>query len=124
MAPNGPRNSIGARGLGSQVSIWPGPPLSQNRITLEGGRNRVIVDDAGSVNTLIVRRTALPQTVEGQSREWPFRYIDWDDARANAFHMTSEFSVDWPEGASIRPRSTPSIIASTTPRADSRSTSP
>lgn len=46
---------------------------------------------------------ALPQTVEGQSREWPFRFIDWGDARANAFHMTSEFPVDWPEGASIRP---------------------
>ena len=50
---------------------------------------------------------ALPQTVEGQSREWPFRYINWaqdpESVRANAFHMTSEFSVDWPEGASIRP---------------------
>ena len=50
---------------------------------------------------------ALPQTVEGQSREWPFRYINWgqdaENVRANAFHMTSEFSVDWPEGASIRP---------------------
>ena len=50
---------------------------------------------------------ALPQTVEGQSREWPFRYINWgqeaDSIRANAFHMTSEFPVDWPEGASIRP---------------------
>lgn len=46
---------------------------------------------------------ALPQTVEGQSREWPIRYINWDDARANAFHMTSEFPVEWPEGVSIRP---------------------
>lgn len=50
---------------------------------------------------------ALPQTVDGQSREWPFRYINWgldaDSIRANAFHMTSEFPVDWPEGASIRP---------------------
>ena len=46
---------------------------------------------------------ALPQTVEGQSREWPFRYVNWEDIRANAFHMTSEFPVEWPEGASIRP---------------------
>jgi type I restriction enzyme R subunit len=46
---------------------------------------------------------ALPQTVDGQPREWPFRYVDWSDARANAFHMTSEFPVDWPEGAAIRP---------------------
>src|SRR6185437_8453047 len=34
IAPNGPRYSTGARGLGSQVSMWPGPPLSQNRTTL------------------------------------------------------------------------------------------
>ncbi|MDE0435768.1 MAG: HsdR family type I site-specific deoxyribonuclease [Bryobacterales bacterium] len=50
---------------------------------------------------------ALPQTVDGQFREWPFRYINWaqdpEHVRANAFHMTSEFSVYWPEGASIRP---------------------
>ena len=46
---------------------------------------------------------ALPQTVEGQSREWPFRYIQWEDVRANAFHMAAEFPVDWPEGGSIRP---------------------
>lgn len=51
--------------------------------------------------------TALPQTVDGLSREWPVRYVDWspdaDRVHANAFHMTAEFPVDWPEGASIRP---------------------
>lgn len=56
---------------------------------------------------LIQLGVALPQTVNGQSREWPFRYINWgldhESARANVFHMTSEFPVDWPEGASIRP---------------------
>jgi type I restriction enzyme R subunit len=46
---------------------------------------------------------ALPQAIEGQPREWPFRYIDWSNVRTNAFHMTSEFPVDWPEGAAIRP---------------------
>jgi len=45
---------------------------------------------------------ALPQTVEGQSREWPFRFIDWSDPRANTFHAASEFPVEWPEGAPIR----------------------
>jgi type I restriction enzyme R subunit len=34
---------------------------------------------------------ALPQTVEGQPREWPVRYIDWSEVRRNAFHMTSSF---------------------------------
>jgi type I restriction enzyme R subunit len=52
---------------------------------------------------LLLLGVALPQTVDGQPREWPFRYIDWSDVRANAFHMTSEFPVEWPEGAAIRP---------------------
>ena len=34
IAPNGPRKPPGASGLGSQVSMWPGPPLSQKRMTL------------------------------------------------------------------------------------------
>ena len=46
---------------------------------------------------------ALSQTVEGQPREWSFRYVGWSDVRANAFHVTSEFPVEWPEGAGIRP---------------------
>ena len=56
---------------------------------------------------LIQLGVALPQTIDGQSREWAFRYINWgqdeDSVRANAFCMTSEFPVDWPEGASVRP---------------------
>ena len=56
---------------------------------------------------LIQLGIALPQTIDGQSREWAFRYINWgqdeDSVRANAFRMTSEFPVDWPEGASVRP---------------------
>ena len=33
MVPNGPRNSSGASGLGSQVSSWAGPPQSQSSST-------------------------------------------------------------------------------------------
>lgn len=55
------------------------------------------------VTDLLQLGTALPQRVEGETREWQLRYVDWDDWRANAFHMTAEFPVDWPEGGSIRP---------------------
>ena len=34
MTPNGPRFSSGRSGLGSQVSIWLGPPAIHSRMTL------------------------------------------------------------------------------------------
>ena len=37
IAPNGPRNCATASGFGSHVSMCPGPPLSQNRMTLVSG---------------------------------------------------------------------------------------
>lgn len=55
------------------------------------------------VTDLLQLGTALPQRVEGETREWQLRYVDWEDWRANAFHMTAEFPVQWPEGGSIRP---------------------
>lgn len=45
---------------------------------------------------------ALPQTVEGVAREWPFRLIDWDDWRANTFQVTAEYRVEEPGGPAIR----------------------
>lgn len=45
---------------------------------------------------------ALPQSVGATSREWPFRYIDWNDWRANTFQVTSEFTVSEPGGPTIR----------------------
>ncbi|MER8448053.1 HsdR family type I site-specific deoxyribonuclease [Mesorhizobium sp. M1066] len=55
------------------------------------------------VTDLLQLGIALPQTIDDTAREWPFRYIDWDDWRANAFHMTAEYPVEWPGGGSIRP---------------------
>ncbi|WP_269713934.1 type I restriction endonuclease subunit R [Caulobacter sp. NIBR2454] len=55
------------------------------------------------VTDLLQLGTALPQRVEGEMREWQLRYIDWDDWRANSFHMTAEFPVEWPDGGAIRP---------------------
>jgi type I restriction enzyme R subunit len=42
---------------------------------------------------------ALPQTIGATSREWPFKFIDWTDWRANTFQLTSEYTVSeavWP----------------------------
>jgi type I restriction enzyme R subunit len=56
-----------------------------------------------TVTDLLQLGIALPQTIDGQVRESQLRYIDWADWRANAFHMTAEFPVEWPGGAAIRP---------------------
>jgi type I restriction enzyme R subunit len=45
---------------------------------------------------------ALPQSIGATSREWPFKYIDWTDWRANTFQVTSEYTVSEPGGNSIR----------------------
>lgn len=89
---------------------WNGrnPPFSEGNIETAIERLRDVRFD-GLLRTnerqtdLLQLGVALLQTVDGQPREWPFRYIDWSDVRANAFHMTSEFPVDWPEDAAIRP---------------------
>src|SRR5579871_4450091 len=47
---NGPRISVGASGLGSHMSIWLGPPDSQNRITaLRFPRTSVTDDSAWAI---------------------------------------------------------------------------
>ena len=45
---------------------------------------------------------ALPQTIGATSREWPFKFIDWSDWRANTFQVTSEYTVSEPGGPTIR----------------------
>jgi type I restriction enzyme R subunit len=45
---------------------------------------------------------ALPQTIGATSREWPFKFIDWSDWRANTFQVTSEYTVSEPGGPAIR----------------------
>lgn len=45
---------------------------------------------------------ALPQTIGATSREWPFKFIDWTDWRANTFQVTSEYTVSEAGGPTIR----------------------
>lgn len=45
---------------------------------------------------------ALPQTIGSTPREWPFKFIDWDDWRANTFQVTSEYTVSEAGGPTIR----------------------
>ncbi|CAD5272947.1 Type I restriction enzyme R Protein [Bosea sp. 62] len=45
---------------------------------------------------------ALPQTIGATSREWPFKFIDWADWRANSFQVTAEYTVSEAGGTTIR----------------------
>jgi type I restriction enzyme R subunit len=45
---------------------------------------------------------ALPQTIGATSREWPFKFIDWADWRANTFQVTSEYTISEAGGPTIR----------------------
>lgn len=45
---------------------------------------------------------ALPQSIGATSREWPFKFIDWSDWRANSFQVTSEYILREPGGPTIR----------------------
>ncbi|HOG42798.1 MAG TPA: HsdR family type I site-specific deoxyribonuclease [bacterium] len=43
---------------------------------------------------LLTLGTALEQTVEGDSRSFTLKYIDWRNPERNDFHVTAEFSVE------------------------------
>lgn len=45
---------------------------------------------------------ALPQSIGATSREWPFKFIDWADWRANSFQVTAEYTVSEAGGPTIR----------------------
>ena len=45
---------------------------------------------------------ALPQTIGSTAREWPFKFINWSDWRANTFQVTAEYTVAEAGGPVIR----------------------
>lgn len=47
-----------------------------------------------AVYDLITLGTALEQSIEGDSKSFNLRYIDWKDWRNNVFHVTAEYSVE------------------------------
>jgi len=47
-----------------------------------------------AVYDLLTLGTAQEQSIEGGSKSFTLRYIDWQDWKKNAFHVTAEFSVE------------------------------
>ena len=46
------------------------------------------------VYDLICLGKSLPQTIEGDTKSFSLKYIDWDTPENNVFHCTAEFSVE------------------------------
>lgn len=42
----------------------------------------------------LVLGTTITKTIDGDSKSYPFRFIDWDNPENNAFHVTAELSVE------------------------------
>jgi type I restriction enzyme R subunit len=47
-----------------------------------------------AIYDLLTLGTALEQNIEGDTRSFTLRYVDWGDWRNNRFHVAAEFSVD------------------------------
>ncbi len=47
-----------------------------------------------AVYDLLTLGTALEQTIEGDSKSFTLRYIDWGDWKNNIFHVTAEYRVE------------------------------
>lgn len=47
-----------------------------------------------AVYDLLTLGTTLEQTIEGDSRSFNLRYIDWGDPANNAYHVTAEYTVE------------------------------
>ncbi|MEI6725310.1 MAG: HsdR family type I site-specific deoxyribonuclease [Actinomycetes bacterium] len=47
-----------------------------------------------NVYDLLTLGTTLEQTIEGDSKSFNLRYIDWEHAENNVFHVTAEFAVE------------------------------
>ncbi len=47
-----------------------------------------------AVYDLLTIGTSLEQTIEGDTRSYTLRYVDWGDWRNNIYHVTAEFSVE------------------------------
>ena len=42
----------------------------------------------------LVLGTTITKSIDGDSKSYSFRFIDWENPRNNAFHVTAEFSVE------------------------------
>lgn len=50
----------------------------------------------------LVLGTTIAKTIEGDSKSYSFRYVDWDEPANNVFHVTAEMAVERTGGTETR----------------------
>jgi type I restriction enzyme R subunit len=50
----------------------------------------------------LVLGTTITKAIEGDSKSYSFRYVDWENPANNAFHVTAEFAVERPGSSQTR----------------------
>ena len=89
--------------------------LAINRFTYRGRRYRFDLEDAHeairrlhptpdkirglhrtnqAIYDLLVLGTTITQNIGGDSKSYPFRYIDWNDPASNVYHVTADMEVE------------------------------
>ncbi len=53
-----------------------------------------LVRTSEKIYDLLTLGTSLPQTIDGNTRSYTLRYIDWKHPSNNVFHISDEFSVE------------------------------
>ena len=97
--------------------------LAINRFTFRGRRYHFDLEDAHeairrlhptpdqvrglhrtnqAIYDLLVRGTTITQRIGGDSRSYPFRYIDWEDPSNNVYHVTADMEVERTGGFKTR----------------------
>ena len=98
--------------------------LAINRFTFRGRRYHFDLEDAHeairrlhptpdqvrglhrtnqAIYDLLVRGTTITQRIAGDSRAYPFRYIDWEDPSNNVYHVTAGMEVERTGSFKTRP---------------------
>jgi hypothetical protein len=61
---------------------------------LKSARSTGLQKSNEAVTDLLQLGTSLDQTIDGETRGFQLRYVDWEDWRSNAFHVSAEFDVE------------------------------
>lgn len=51
---------------------------------------------------MLVLGTTITKSIDGNSKSYSFRYVDWEKPEKNAYHVTAEFSVERTASSSTR----------------------
>ena len=57
-------------------------------------RQKDLLQTNQDIYDMLVLGTTITKSIDGNSKSYSFRYLDWENPEKNAFHVTAEFSVE------------------------------